>query len=148
MAARCCDYWRATRYVQQIASEAVGTFFLCLAVVLSSVTGAPTYQAVAFTIVALTYAFDSTSAMLNPAVTFAAALNNSISPLLALAIMAAQTGGGVLGGVIGNQLRFTPVPSYNPTELGKAFLVEAVYTGALILVAQNVALFKHAKEAK
>jgi len=107
---------------------------------------APTYYAAGYALTALVYGFDHIGSFFNPAVTLGAYLQGNISVLMGLSLALSQTVGGVLGGVIGNLFRETPIPSYNPTDYGKAFAVEAIYTGGLVLVMQAVGMYKNAQE--
>ena len=148
----CCTK-NLTLNAQRILAEGLGTFVLCFAIILSSETldsgsNAPTFEAVGYTLAALIYGLDHIASHFNPAVTLGAYLQGSVSLQLALSFVASQTVGGVLGGVLGNLMRATPVPSFNPApgSYGKAFAVEAIYTGALVLVMQATGLYKNAAE--
>ena len=142
----CCGR-SLTRGSQQVLSEFIGTFLICLVVVLSAdLQGYPTFLAPAFTLVALTYSLQHLSNHFNPALTFAMFVNGTLPWQLCLSYGASQTLGGVLGGVIGNALRTVPIASYNPDNQARAFAVEAAYTGLLVLVYQNVCAFKQKAE--
>ena len=135
-----------TRNAQRVLAEGVGTFLLALVVVLSAIDGVPTSTAPALALVALTYALQHLSNHLNPAVSFSMLLNGTLDWRLCVFFMLSQTLGGVLGGVIGNALRTVPISSYNPTNQGKAFAVEAAFTGLLVLVYQNACAHKQRAE--
>jgi aquaporin Z len=141
----CCGR-SLTRGAQRILAEGVGTFLLCMVVVLSADKGYPTFSAPAFALVALTYALQHLSNHLNPAVSFSMFLNGTLDWRLCLFFVAAQTLGGVLGGVIGNAMRTDAIVSYNPPDQGKAFAVEAAFSGLLVLVYQNACSHKQRAE--
>ena len=141
----CCGR-SLTRGAQRILAEGVGSFLLTLVVVLSAVNGYPTFAPPAFALVALTYALQHLSNHFNPAVSFSMFLNGSLDWRLCLFFIAAQTLGGVLGGVLGNALRTVPIVSYNPANQGKAFAVEAAFSGLLVLVYQNACAHKQRSE--
>ena len=151
-----------THTAQRILAEGLGTFILCFSIILSTQNACelgdqkceaagnapPTFQAVGYCLAALIYGLDHIASHFNPAVTLGAYLQGAVTLPLALSFVASQLVGGTLGGVLGNALRATPVPSFNPnpSDWGKAFAVEAMYTGALVLVMQATGLFKNAKE--
>jgi aquaporin Z len=143
----CCTK-KLTHNAQRILAEGVGTFILCFAIILSSESGgasnAPTFQAVGYCLAALIYGFDHIASHFNPAVTLGAYLQGFLTFPLALSFILSQVVGGTLGGVLGNVMRAVPVPSFNPApgDYGKAFAVEAMYTGALVMVMQAVGLYK------
>ena len=133
---------------QRILAEGVGSFILCFAILLSSetdATNAPTFYAAGFTLASLAYGLEHIGGHFNPAVSLGAFLQGQMSVLMLLAVILSQTVGGSLGGVLGNVLRATPIPSYNPPDLGKAFIVEAIFSGGLVLVSQSVGLFKNSQ---
>ena len=145
----CCNR-TLTHTAQRILAEGIGSFILCFAIILSTETeagsNAPTFQAVGYVLAALIYGLDHIASHFNPAVTLGAYLQGFLSLPLALAFVGSQVVGGTLGGVLGNLLRASPVPSFNPVDKGKAFAAEAMFTGALVLVMQAVGLYKNAKE--
>jgi aquaporin Z len=135
---------------QRILAEGVGTFILCFAILLSSEvldgSNAPTFYAAGFTLASLAYGLEHIGGHFNPAVSLGAFLQGELSVLMLLAVILSQTVGGTLGGVLGNVLRASPIPSYNPPNLGKAFFVEAIFSGGLVLVSQSVGLFKNTQQ--
>ena len=141
----CCGR-SLTRSAQQILAEGVGSFLLALVVVLSALDGYPTFTAPAFALVALTYALQHLSNHFNPAVSFSMFLNGTLDWRLCIFFILSQTLGGVQGGVVGNALRTDPIASYNPPNQGKAFAVEAAFSGLLVLVYQNACAHKQRAE--
>ena len=146
--------WRdVTLDTQKIIAETVGSFILGIVISLTADSagapcGSPATLAVGFTYVFLIYAFGHVSAagLFNPAVTLGSFLSGHLTLALAGAFVVAQSGGALVGALLGNALRTAEVQSCNPTDLSRAFAVEAIYTGVLILVAQNCVLSKHANE--
>jgi len=147
------------RKVQAILCEFVGTFFLVLTIVLSggrsNVPGASdhAYIAIGLTIASLIYSFDHIGgANFNPAVTLAFLVTKRMKIGTAILYVIAQVLGGIAGALMGFAIAgastiqpFTPDPSLTyPTA--SAFAVEALYTFALILVQQNAAAEKNARE--
>lgn len=141
------------RDAQRAITEALGAFTLAFMLSLS----APSASAVApgatcggvpvlgAAVTALIFALAHVSALglFNPAVTLGSFLAGQLAAPLALVFVAAQSAGATVGGVLGNALRSERVASCNPANLGKAFAAEAIFAGALVLVAQNV-MGKHA----
>jgi aquaporin Z len=152
--------WRSiTLDAQRVVAEFVGAFILAFVAALtaaSAATGAScgaaspaAALAVGATYVALIFslAHISRHGLFNPAVTLGSFLAGQLPPFLALTFVGVQALGATLGGVIGNAMRADTVLSCNPKNAGAAFAVEAIFTGALVLVSQNVLLQKHANEA-
>jgi aquaporin Z len=144
---------------QALTAEFVGTFLLVMTISLSAQAGNPPsypqqYLAIGLTLGAMIYALDHISgAHFNPAVTLGALLNQRIDALSATLYVVVQVAGGVCGALTalgiaspGNIKPFTPTGSSPWGTTGSAFAVEFLYTLALVLVMQNAALEKNARE--
>ena len=142
---------------QALLSEFIGTLFLTLTIVLSSAGashpgagGGAAFAAVGLVLGSLIYSFDHVSgAHFNPAVTLGALLNGKIGVGGAAGYVAAQTAGGVAGALAAAAVAGPAVtisPDWSTIKVGPAFAVEALFTFALVLVMQNAAMEKHARE--
>jgi len=145
--------------LQALLAEFIGTMFLTLTIILSSVpagsvsAGGPTaaFVAVGCVLGAMIYAFDHISgAHFNPAVTLGAAINKRIDVFAAIMYVFVQTAGGIVGGLlaiaIAGPANVTLTPDWADIKVGPAFAVEAIFTFALVLVMQNAALEKNSRE--
>lgn len=146
--------------MQSLLCEFVGTFFLVLTIVLSGGRGSPdptaasrAYIAIGLTLGGMIYAFDHISgANFNPAVTLAFVLTRRMKIMTAILYVLVQTLGGICGALmayaIANPSTIQPfAPSGTVTNpAAAAFGVEALYTFALVLVQQNAAAEKNARE--
>lgn len=94
------------------------------------------------------YAFDHISgAHFNPAVTFGALLSRRMGIWTAIFYTIAQVLGGIFGGLISAAIASPKnMVAFTPNSIWAALGVEAIYTFALVLVMQNAALEKNAKE--
>jgi aquaporin Z len=107
------------------------------------------YVAIGLSLAAMIYAFDHVSgAHFNPAVTLATVIVKKMHLATAASYVVAQTLGGMAGALIAFMM--VPPASITPfiptASAGAAFGVEALYTFALILVQQNAAAEKNARE--
>jgi len=145
------------RASQALLSEFIGTLFLTLTIVLSSAGashpgagGGAAFAAVGLVLGSLIYSFDHVSgAHFNPAVTLGALLNGKIGVAGAAQYVAAQTAGGLAGALAAVAVAgpaTTISPDWSTIKIGPAFAVEALFTFALVLVMQNAAMEKHARE--
>jgi len=142
------------RKVQALLSEFTGTFFLVLTIVLSGarsalpLAGQYAATSIGLTLAAMIYAFNHVSgAQFNPAVTLATVLTRRMKVTTALLYVAAQCLGGIAGALTGFAIAGpNNVQPFSPNSVGAAFSVELLYTFALILVQQNAAAEKNARE--
>ena len=123
--------------------EFIGTFFLVFTigcVVQSPAPGVIAPLAIGAVLIAMIYAGGHVSgAHYNPAVTLAMLVNRSIKPLPACGYLAAQFLAAVVAALAVNYLR--PVaPEVAELVPAPAFLVEFLFTFALVFVIMNVAL--------
>jgi aquaporin Z len=146
--------------LQGLLCEFVGTFFLVLVIILSGGRGSPdpnaashAYIAIGMTLGAMIYAFDHISgAHFNPAVTLAFVLTRRLKITTAILNIIVQVLGAMSGALMAYAIA-TPAQIQPFTPQGNveypaaaAFGVEALYTFALILVQQNAAAEKNARE--
>ena len=112
--------------------------------------GGASFAAVGLVLGSLIYSFDHVSgAHFNPAVTLGALLNKKVSLGTAALYVLVQTAGGVAGALAAVAVAGTSVtiaPDWSTVKVGPAFAVEALFTFALVLVMQNAAMEKHARE--
>ena len=142
------------RKVQALLAEFVGTFFLVLTIVLSGarsktpLAGEHAPTSIGLTLAAMIYAFNHVSgAQFNPAVTLATVLTRRMRVSTALLYVLAQCLGGIAGALVGFAISGPAnVEAFEPSSVGAAFSVEALYTFALVLVQQNAAAEKNARE--
>ena len=133
------------RKVQALLSEFTGTFFLVLTIVLSGarsalpLAGQYAATSIGLTRAAMIYAFNHVSgAQFNPAVTLATVLTRRMRVSTALLYVLAQCLGGIAGALVGFAISGPAnVEAFEPSSVGAAFSVEALYTFALVLVQQN-----------
>jgi aquaporin Z len=142
------------RKVQALVAEFIGTFFLVLTVVLSGarsknpLAGVHAPTAIGLTLASMIYAFNHVSgAQFNPAVTLATVLTRRMKISTALLYVAAQCLGGIAGALTGFAIAGAEnIEAFAPASVSKAFAVEALYAFAIILVQQNAAAEKNARE--
>ena len=159
MADKAAHAARDVRKVQALLAEFVGTFFLVLVIVLSgarykgsdssdSDNGVHAPASIGLTLAAMIYAFNHVSgAQFNPAVTLATVLTRKMFVTTGLLYVLAQCLGGIAGALVGFAIAGpSRVEPFVPNSVGAAFSVEALYTFALILVQQNAAAEKNARE--
>ncbi len=122
-------------------TEVVGTFFLCLTVALTAGQTDMAPIAIGVSLMCMVYMGGHVSgAHYNPAVTFAMMIRKKIENSEGAIYMVSQIAGAALAGVTANYLMGasygSPVPTAN---FGQSFLVEFLFTFALVLVVFNVA---------
>ena len=126
----------------KLITEAVGTFFLVLTIGLTGVVGPGLGPfAVAAVLTGMIYMGGHVSAAhYNPAVTLAFWLRRAmpareVGPYVAVQLAGAVAGAAVALAISGDVLQVRPAPE---TSAGVFFLIEAVFTFALVLVIMNV----------
>ncbi len=130
----------------KLLAEAIGTFFLVLAVGLSSFYAeAMGPVAIGFTLMVMAYAVGPLSgAHFNPAITVAAWIRGSLTPREVAPYWGAQFAGGLLAALL--VYKFSGVPIWvgpgDAVSTTKMLVGEMVWTFALALVILNVATLK------
>ncbi len=134
--------------MNKLLVEFIGTFFLFFTigcVVQSPDPGVAAPLAIGAVLIAMIYAGGHISgAHYNPAVSLAMVINGNLKVVEAIGYILSQFIAGLAAALTVNYLR--PASSEMPTiSLGPAFLVELLFTFALVFVILNVALAKTTK---
>jgi aquaporin Z len=132
-----------TGTVRSAIAELVGTFVFVFAIIGAVNSGSPlTPLAIGFALMIMVYATGHISgAHLNPAVSVGVWLRGAIGAVGLVAYIVAQ----LVGGALAAALSFALWPAASEPvaiDLGKAFLVEALWTLVLVYVVLNVATSK------
>lgn len=107
------------------------------------------YIAYGLTLTALAYAFEHISgAQFNPAITIGSIITKKMRPVIGLLYIIVQTMGGIAGALTAYAMMTAPTERPFVPIRGKValFAVEFLFTFALVLVQQNVATEKNARE--